>query len=296
MKNFKKYLPSKQFTAIILILVIFIALFFTIKGLISLVKNNKGIKGDNEVTGMTVGGIIQKDSNNNGIADWEEYIWGLNPNKDGDKNKEFIQSKKKDLTDNGIISIPDDSKIITDNELLSQEFFATIVSLQQTGNLNEESLKSVSDAIGQKIEVIIFPDVYTKDMLTIKGDSEETKANYSGDFVSLALIYQNEDIGSELTLISQGIGNSDPNALYAARTVASAYRSFGAELIKIPVPNSASSLSLSLANNYEKTAQSIEGLTQIVTDPILGMRSLVSYKKYNDALVSDIEQLTEVLK
>jgi len=296
MNNFKKYLPSKKFTSILLIIIIFIIIIFLIRGAISLFENRKSAKNNNGVTEMTVGGIIQKDSNDNGIADWEEYLWGLNPNKDGKENKEFILSKKSALTQSGIISTPDESKQITDNELLSREFFATIISLQQTGNLNEESIKSVSDAIGQKIEATIIPDVYTKNMLAIKIDSEETKADYSGEFMILALKYANDDIGKELTLISQGIGNNDPQALYAARTIASAYRSFGAELIKIPVPKSASSTVLSLANNYEKTAQSIEGLTQVLSDPIIGMRAMISYKKYNDALVSDIEKLTEILK
>lgn len=296
MDKFKKYLPSKQFISIILIIVIFIALFFAIKGLVFLLKKNKIIKGENSMTEVTVGGIIQKDSNANGIPDWEEYLWGLNPKKDGESNKEFILSKKRELSQSGVISTTDDSISVTENELLSREFFATIVSLQQTGNLNEESIKSVANAIGQKIEATDIPDVYTKNMLAIKQDSEDSKATYSGDFVILALQYQDKDIGKELTLISQGIGNNDPQALYAAKSIASAYKSFGKDLMKIPVPNSAADLHLSLANNYEKTGQSIDGLTEVLTDPIIGMKSMLNYKKYNDALISNIETLTEVLK
>ncbi len=295
MDNFKKYLPSKKFTTIVLFFALIIGLFFGIKEIISFFKDRKANK-DGKVVEMTVGGIIQKDSNDNGIADWEEYLWGLNPNKNGEENKAFILEKKKSLVQSNAISSPDDSNPITENEMLSREFFATIISLQQTGNLNEESIKSISESIGQTVEAKPIDDIYSLDNVILVKDSEIANKKYYDSFVSLATKYENSDIGSELTLISQGIGNNDPQALYAAKTVASAYRSFGQELLKIPTPGVIANVHLSLTNNYEKTAQSIEGLTQILTDPIIGMRAIINYKQYTDALVSDIEKISEVLQ
>ncbi|HAE36451.1 MAG: hypothetical protein UR85_C0002G0073 [Candidatus Nomurabacteria bacterium GW2011_GWF2_35_66] len=294
MSDYKNYLPSRKFTTILLVIVVFIVLFFTVRGIISYFKN-KQISKESPTT-MTVGTLIQKDSNKNGIADWEEYLWGLDPNKTGQENKEFILAKKKTLLKNGEIYSNDDSRSITENEELSMQFFAAIMSLQQTGNLNEESLKSISDSIGKEIEATPIDDIYTRDMLIIKEDSNEADIAYFGLFSALVDKYANEDIGSELTLISQGIVNQDPQALYAARTVASAYRAFGEELLSIPVPSSAATLNLSLANNYEKTAQSIDGLTKVLSDPIVGMRSVLNYKKYTDAIGVDMEKLSEILQ
>lgn len=294
MSDSKNYLPSKKFTTILLFILVLIALFFTIKGVVSLFKSKSKVAS--EPIQMTVGTLIQKDGNNNGIADWEEYLWGLDPNKNGPENKEFILAKKKDLIQSGDIIPIDDSKAITDNEILSQEFFATIMSLQQTGNLNAESLKSISDTIGQKIEATPIANIYTKNMLTIKNDSPEANTAYFNTFSNLVTKYENEDIGSELILISQGISKNDPQALASAKSVASAYRSFGSELVKIPVPSSIYSIHLSLVNNYEKTGQSIEGLTQTLSDPIMGMRAIINYKQYSDALVSDIGKLSEILQ
>lgn len=296
MNNFKKYLPSKKFISIVLIFVILITIFFTVKLAISLIFKNKKATTKGAPTTMIVGDIIQKDSNSNGIADWEEYLWGLNPDKNGPENKEFILSKKRGLTQSGDILPVDDSKTITDNEILSREFFATILSLQQNGSLNEESMKSVSEAIGQKIEAVPIPDVYTRNDLTLKNDSLSANEAYYNAFSALVTKYENEDIGSELTLISQGLGNNDTQALYAAQSVALAYRSFGEELVKIPVPVSFYPTHLDLVNNYEKTGQSIDGLTKTLSDPITGMRAIINYKKYSDALVSDIEKLSEILQ
>lgn len=294
MNDYKQYLPSRKFIATLLFIIAVIAVFFTIKGVISFIKSGRVNK--NTPTTVVVGDIIQKDSNDNGIPDWEEYLWGLNPDKDGKKNKEFILAKKKSLEESGVITASDDSQSISENEILSRQFFATITSLQQTGNISPESLQSISSAIGQKIEVNQIPNVYSKNDLIISSDSAKANEAYFMAFDQLVTKYENADIGRELTLVSQGIGNNDPQALDAAASVASAYRSFGMDLTKIPVPNSAYSIHLDLANNYEKTAQSIEGLTKTLTDPIIGMRAILSYKQYSDALVSDIEKLGEILQ
>lgn len=295
MGNFKKYLPSKNFIAVVLFLSLILGLFLGIKQTITYFKNRKNNK-EGKVVEVTVGGVIQKDSNNNGIADWEEYLWGLNPNKNGEENKAFILEKKKSLLQNNEITNPDDSVLITENEMLSREFFATIISLQQTGNLNEESMQSIAEAIGQTIEAKPIANIYTQNEVTMVKDSETANKSYYESFVSLATKYENSDIGSELTLISQGIGSNDPQALFAAKTVASAYRSFGKELLTISAPGAIANIHLSLANNYEKTAQSIEGLTQILIDPIIGMRAIINYKQYTDAIVSDIEKISEILQ
>ncbi len=296
MNNSKKYLPSNKFIAFILTIVIFIALFFIIKGAISFFKNNTDKNKDGETIKMTVGSIIQKDGNNNGIADWEEYLWGLDPYKNGAENKEFILAKKKSLEQKGIMLNSDDSKKITENELLSRQFFATIMSLQQTGQLDDAAIKSISDSIGQEIKTTDIPDFYTSDMLNIVKDSDEADIYYLGSFDALVTKYENQDIGTELTLVSQGIVNQDPQALYAAKTVSSAYRAFGREMLKISVPSSAAITHLSLVNNYEKIAQSIDGMTMVLTDPIISMRALLNYKKYVDEYGTDLDKLSGILQ
>lgn len=296
MNNFKKYLPSKKFAYILLFILAIILIFFLAKGAISLIKNRKTVDKEGNLIPITVGTVIQKDTNNNGIADWEEYLWGLDPNKNGPENKEFILAKKKSLIESGDMLPEDDSKAITDNDMLSRQFFATIVSLQQTGNLDTESINSVSEALGKNIEATPIPDIYTKDMLTIKTDSALVNTAYRDALANLINKYQDANIGSELTFIVQGLSDQDPSALYAAQTVGEAYQSFGKELLKIPVPRLVSLAHLSAANNYEKTGQTIKNLAQILSDPLIGMKSIISYKQYSDALYSDLEKISGILQ
>ena len=260
MNNFKKYLPSRKFIATLLVIVVFIALFFTVKEVISLFRSKKGATLGNKSTLIetTPASLIQKDSNNNGIPDYEEYLWGLDPTKNGPSNKEYITTKRKALVESGDIVAPDDSQAITDNDILSRQFLATIISLQQTDQLDADSMNSVSEAIGKNVEATPIADVYTSKMLTLVNDSTSANSTYSDTLRKLISSYTDANIGSELTFIIQGLSNKDPTALYAAVTVGDAYQSFGSDLMKIPVPKSLASIVLSVANNYEKTGQSIK--------------------------------------
>lgn len=291
----KEYLPSKKFITIVLSVVVIISLFFAVKGLFKLIgsKSNKN-NSPSKVT--VIGDLIQKDTNKNGIPDWEEYLWGLDPSKNGAENKEYILSKKNSLMKNGEITNGDESKTVSDNEMLSQEFFAAIISLQQSGQLDETSMKAISEAVGKNVEATPIPDIYTENMLTLKGDSTLNKDAYYKDLSDLVKKYKDADIGSELTFIIQGLSNNDPQALYAAQTVADAYIDFGGELIKIPVPRGLYKDHLNAANNYQKVGQSIKDLTKILTDPLIGMKALVNYKNYSDALASNLEKISEALQ
>ncbi len=287
----KKYLPSKQFIFRIIIIVVLIAGVFSIYKIISFIKNRSEQSSSIK---LNIVKEIQNDSNNNGIPDWEERLWGLNPYKNGKKNKEIILARRKAINPNANFS--KSGQTITKNEGLSREFFAAIMSLQQTGNLNEKSMGAIADSISQKIVAKPISDIYTMKSLTIIAPTIKNNDKYFNSFVGLVNKYKNDDIGNELIFIIQGLAYKNPHILSLAGTIATAYRNFGQELVKIPVPRDIAFIQLKMANDYEKNAQSIEGLMKIPTDPLVGMRALINYKKYNDALTSDINKLSSILK
>jgi len=287
----KDYLPSMQFKIRVIIIAVLFLLGFGIYKAVGYFRN-RGME-TKIPTKILVKDLVQKDTNENGIPDWEEALWGLDPNKDGPQNKEFIMAKRKTLAEENGPEISNNQPL-SENETMSREFFAIIMSLEQTGNLDDDALKSVSEAIGQKIVATPIPDVYTKSMLTIK-DSDDSYGviNYYTDYVNLNNKYAGKNMGDELSFVATALRDNDPGALQIAGTVALAYSSFGKELIKIPVPSNLASISLDLANNYEKVAQSIYGLTHLLSEPITGMKALINYKKYSDIIADDIDKLTD---
>lgn len=291
----KDYLPSRGFIMKVVIIAIILLIIFGVYRLTTFVHDKISNKPP---TKILVKDLVQKDTNSNGIPDWEESLWGLDPNKNGPSNKEFILAKREALAKDASIDTSNSSagtQIVSENDALAREFFAVIMSLEQTGNLNDDSLKSVSEAIGKKIVAEPIADIYTRDMLTIKDPTPSATDAYLDAFKNLLLKYKDKNMGDELSFVATAVKNNDAGGVKAVGSIASAYRSFGKELVKIPVPSNLITTHLALANNYEKVAQSIEALAKIFTEPMTSMKGIVNYKKYNDALVAGIQDLSDNL-
>ncbi len=288
----QNFLPSKQFRIRVLVIIILTLGVFSVYKIVNFIKDRPS--KNNEIKLVTKMEKVKNDGNDNGIPDWEERLWGLNPDKDGTENKEYILAKRKALNPNVDLSSYEEN--LSENETLNREFFAVLMSLQQTGELDNAAIDAVSSAYSEKIEANPIPDIYTKDMLKITKDSPENTEKYYIELQNLISRYQDRDIGSELGLIVQAIAYNDPQVLYAVQTIATSYREFGQELIKIPVTDLLLEVHLNLANNYEKSAQSVYAMTLLFDDPIQAMKGIINYKKYNDLLGEGLEMLASVFE
>lgn len=286
------FLPSKQFIARVTILVILLILALGVYKISEYFKNRSG--KNTQAAVVVAPDVIQKDSNKNTIPDWEESLWGLDPTKDGPSNKEFILTKREALAKENGTTTTESAHPLSENETLSREFFAVIMSLQQSGNLDDTSMKAIADTIGKKIVANPIADIYTTNSIRTQAESKATVTEYYRKLRELLLKYEDKDIGNELTFISAGLQNNDPGALTQVKAIAGAYRSFAKELVTIPVPATLAATDLSLANNYEKTAQSVEGLTRMLNEPLVGMKAIINYKKYSDGLASDLQKLSDI--
>lgn len=288
----KKYLPSKVFVIKVIIIVVIAATVFGVYKIFSYLKNRPT---GGKVVKLLFKNVVQKDSNSNGVPDWEEALWGLDPTKDGASNKEFIDAKKRTLSNNGTLLEGNNNLNLGKNDQLAREFFSIIMSLQASGTLDDASINTVADSIGQKIATSPIADKYTQNMLIIKDDSAASSINYFNQFKALTNKYADSNIGDELVFISEGLKKNDTTAMKSTKSVADAYKEFGQELMKIPVPTHIAERHLSLANNYEKTGETIDGLTIMLDDPMEGMKSIINYKNYSDGIVSDVNFIKDNL-
>jgi hypothetical protein len=294
MDKIKKYLPSKIFIRTIIVAILIIVILLVGYKSINFIKNKISQNKQIAVVESITTGI--DDTNKNGISNWEEILWGLDPTKNGPENKDFILAKRESLAkNNGSYDPSLEKNMSTDNKELTKEFFSIIMSLQQSGDLDPNSIQLVSETIGKRIEATPIADTYKVEMIKTTPDSEDSNIAYFNTLNNLLTKYNDEDIGTELTLVSQGLGSNDPQALYALRSIAIAYSSFAEELVKIPTPTAMAPVAVSLANNYDKTGKSVGDLTKLLSDPIVGMRAIINYKKYSEGLVSDLDKLSNVL-
>src|SRR3989344_5993332 len=84
-EKYLRYLPSKKFLFIasfllVLAIIIFVIFFMPSSGKDFTNENEKNSKGLT-VENPTLNDLIQKDSDNDSVADWEENLWGTDKNK-----------------------------------------------------------------------------------------------------------------------------------------------------------------------------------------------------------------------
>ena len=288
MDNFKKYLPSKNFISLVLLIITFVLIFFIGKGLISLIKNRERKDGVKEPEIVSIKEIIDEDDNNNGIPNWEEYFWGLDPKKDGKKNREFVLAKRELANQNTGNEVKGEPVVLTENEALSRDFFVAMLALSEKGILDEESINAMSETVGQKVIAEPIADKYTMQQILIQKETTiETIQSYYQKITSLIKKYNNEkDLGKEITLMSISISSNDRHAMLTVRSIVQAYRDLAKELLAIETLDILAESHLQMINSCEKIAESIEGLILSEDDSLVGLKSLINYKRYSEEFLS----------
>lgn len=283
----KNYLPSKQFVSrVIIITLVFIVIFL-------LSKINPNLKARMEAKkafkGMSVGELVVNDANKNGIADWEESLFGLDPTGDGEENAKIISEKKKEF---GTNTTDTENQNLSENDKLSRELFSIITTLNQTGNLNESSIENIANALDEKLNLEPIEDIYVEKDIEKSQVNQKTIEEYYINFGNIALLHKDDEIGGELVYISQALLNDDKKAIEIAVNISDKYDEFAENLMDIKsVPSTIRKTHVELANNYHKTAVAIKRMSLMLEDPVYAMNAVADYKNFSDNIVKNLEEI-----
>ncbi len=305
----QKYFPSKNFIKIlgigtVLVIVVFVV-FFMSGGIEKFAtgerKNSNLLKTEEQ----TVLGIVQNDSDDDGISDWEEALWGTDKNKkmtfDDISDATYIENKKKELNIESK-SIAEEENL-TETEKFAREFFASYSALKSSGQVDNDTINSFSNALGQKIINPNLIDQYkTGDIKLNQKNDLDTKKKYYSDLKKMFETYQASGLGDELEIVSGNI------ALYSANNssnlssqydklskISETYKEFAEKAMDLSVPSDLKSYHLQIANSANNTGISVLDMVKIIDDPIIGLSGLSQYQKYSDNLVKSVTDLETYL-
>jgi len=301
----KKYLPSKKFlyllgSFLVLALVFFVA-FKLLSNKNSFFASKSGTLSVDRLSlaGLTVNELVQKDSDSDGIPDWEEALWGTDKNKsmtfDGITDKAYIEGKKKELN----MDPTKNEEGLTETEKFSREFFAAYVAMKASGTVDANTINNFSSALGQKIVTPNLVDFYSlKDIKTSNDNTEKAKIAYYKTIKTAFEKYKAKGIGDELALVENTQNNPNIGSENEAKLVliAQAYKDFANEVIKTTVPSNLSTEHLKIANSANNTSISVGGMTKIIADPIAGLSGVSQYQEYSDNLVKAVGELETKIK
>lgn len=299
-QKIKPYLPSKQFQYILITLVVIGILIFAIFYFFS--KNETFSRNkDLEINKKTIKDIVGTDTDGDGIADWEETLWGTDKNKqysfEGISDFEYIENKKKAL--NTGEDANGEAIKLTETDIFAREFFASYVALKGQEGITETEIINFTNSLGKTITNQNLPEIYTKNKTKItEEDTQEERLKYYETISNLFDKYRNEyNLGGELEIISKGLTNYQNEGKEESYNeliiIGEGYQEFAKEASKIESPLSFEEYHLDILNNAHNTGLAIIDMSKVVADPIVGLSAINLYGKYSDALIIAVEKLED---
>lgn len=301
-----KYLPSKKITIIIIFVIIALGmiLWITKRG-----EKRQGVQDiliENIQNSKLIAEIADKDSDGDNLADWEEALWGTdpeNPDSDGDgtpDGEEILTNR------NPLIAGPDDffqTVMVEGGEsgpddglTLSGQFgrdfiisYANLKANNPAGAVSPEVLyKTITNNIS-KIEIV---ESYTISNLRTTDNSLTSIRNYGnslGKNFRLSLSDKDGELAVMVTIL-EGKREEDVEKL---KNIIEKHKNILRLNLLVLVPFEARILHLEMLNSYKRFIDSLENFSKVLEDPLVGIVGLGQYSQETEVFTKIIDDLKE---
>ena len=242
--------------------------------------------------------IIVKDTDSDGLADWEEALWGTNPRSkdsdgDGKSDKLFVDEKRSVLV--GTTGLKTALATTTSN-VLGRQLFATLVSLNQQGSLNEKTVDSLTQAFAKNIGGEGEAINISIDKINLVSGTPETRRVYKEKLVATFSLYKNVHLGEELVLFGKAIKSGDQKDLALLEKNNRVYTALGEKLLVIPVPPEVAEPHTLLINSFRLMVKSLHDMEKIFTDPVTALFGINLYEKASSEALTQLQAIGLLIK
>jgi hypothetical protein len=221
------FLPSRKFVILIVACIVVVVVFLVGTSYVGSHADYNKKKNALVSADGTVSDAVTRDSNKNGIPDWEEALYGLDPKGDGAANKQIINQKK--LAANIPTEMSSDSSNLSQTDKFSQELLSTILALRQSGGLTPEAVTNLAASLGDSVDAQhANASTYALSSMKITSDTASAKQAYKDKLKKVIDGYADVDLGSELSIIAEGLSGGGSGTLNQLDPLAEAYTTLGA--------------------------------------------------------------------
>jgi hypothetical protein len=245
--------------------------------------------------------IAKKDSDNDGLPDWEEALYGTNPNNSDSFNLGMTDGEAvakglivpKAIADiqnatSSPASVSPDSSVpkaaaagsITDT--FAKNFFTLYLATKQANGGNALSQVQVSTLAEQVMNqlaagISLAPDFKSKADIKVSGAGADALRAYA---IQAEDVFRAQGVQlpkNELQYLQDAVQNNDASALDNIQKIATAYRASAAGLAVLAVPEELADIHLALVNALARLGGGSGDFARSKTDPIAAMLALKQY-------------------
>ncbi len=300
------YLPSKQFikTVITALLVILGAWFVFYGANKFIVSNKKAPPTPQEIASTKAYQDVNRDSDNDGLKDWEEAIWGTdphNPDTDGDGttdgdevklHRDPLKAGPNDSLDT-VANIAQSATTTLTNQLNLDFATRYLITSGLNGGqpLNTSQKLGLEDIFSQNLQKTVanHQDMYAqKDVIisVIKSPRE-----YINEVAQADKTYFSGISGSELDIVRDALTTKDYSQLQKLDPHMQAYDKLIKFMLAEKVPPSYLDFHLELLNSIDNLKYSDGEMKKIATDPLAVVAGAKIYGEQIKRLFADFKNL-----
>jgi len=275
---------------IVLAIGIIILLFF--------IQNKSSFKNQQQ-SGLTynsnelVGNLVNKDTDGDGIPDWEESLWGTDPTKKettpGILDSVAIQKMKLEKNTSGELNLDNQNdQNLTQTDKFSRELFSTVATLNQTGAVDQNTIDKLSDSLNNQIQNSTPRKVYAlSDLHVIAKQDLATVKKYNTDIINIYKKYPIKGKAFDILKKFTGDGNNvDSSALTELDPIINQTNKILFAMTKTDVPEEFSTAHLNVVNGLERVVENLNDIKLYDTDPLVSLKGISQYEKNSVLLVS----------
>ncbi len=292
------WLKNKRILLIVLA-VVFVGGIFFLKSK-SEHKNEIGDKIGLAYGEVKIGDLVSQDTDLDGVPDWEEGLWGTNPNlkdTDGDGTEDKVAIDKLKTENDAYASAPLEEENLTQTDKFSRELFSTVATLTQSGPIDEETVEKLGETLSDQLQNVPIRKIFlASEIKTTATDDKAAAQTYNVELGKLSVAYPMQ--GNVLNILQEFINSGDEpdtTILLKLDPIIAQTNKFLAGMNKIQVPPSILPFHLNLMNALEQTIENLEDLQTFDSDSVVAMGAMSKYGQNSELLQESLQKLSTAI-
>jgi len=246
--------------------------------------------------------IATKDSDNDGLPDWEEALYGTDPQAADSRHLGMTDGQAvakglivpKAIADVSFATASSSDSLLIDPSLppapadgtltaaFAKNFFALYLSAKQQkggADLTESETSAIADQALSTLSSAITPapDFKSAKDLTVSGSGPDALKAFAASAEAVLLNNKANATTSEINYLKYAILGGDTAAFTHIISIAKAYRDSAVGLAVLPVPKELADADLALVNAMMRVSEITSDFTRAKTDTLATMLALKQY-------------------
>ena len=243
---------------------------------------------------------VNKDTDGDGIPDWEESLYGLDPTKKettpGIPDSVAIEKLKLQQTAGAnvqINTVDQTTENLTQTDKFSRELFTTVAAASQNGTMDQTTIDQLSASLADQIQNSVPRKVFLiSEIKIVNNDDLKTIKNYLDALIDIQKKYP--DKGKVFDILQKFMvdeNNVDVSQLIKLDPIIEQTQNIINALIKTNVPQSLALLHLDFINAQERLIENESDIKLFDSDPIVAIGAISKFEENINSLQSTLNAI-----